>query len=247
MLRSIKALQGYTVTATDGQAAQVADFYFDDKAWVIRYLVADLNSEPTSRQALISPVALGQPDWEQRVFPISLTRQQVTQSPDTALDQPITQQYEASLHEYYQWPVYWMGDGIAPPSAVETPPEIYSPEEVAVPAATPPPDPHLRRVGTVIGYALQAKDGETGRVQDFIVNDETWAIGYMVVELSSGLTGHRQVLISPNWVESISLAEAKVYIDLRRETIENSPEYDPAELVNQDYEAKLYDYYGRPQ
>lgn len=232
MLRSIKALQGYTMAAMDGHVGQVADFYLDDKDWVIRYLATDLDSEPTNRQVLISPVALGQPDWEQRVFPISLTRQQVAQSPQVALDQPITQQYEASLHEYYQWPVYWMGDGIAPPPAVEVPPEIYSPEEGTAPAATLPPDPHLRRVGTVIGYALQAKDGEIGQVQDFIVNDETWAIGYMVVDLPSGLTGHRQVLISPNWVESISLAEAKIHIDLRHETIENSPEYDPAELVN---------------
>jgi len=248
MLRSIKALREYAITATDGTVGQVADFYLDAKAWVIRYLVADLNEGLISRQALISPVALGQPDWEERVFPIRLNREQVAQSPAITLDQPLTQQDEASLHEYYQWPVYWMGEGFAPPPAVDVPPEVYSTEEAAAPPpATLPPDPHLHRIEQVIGYTLQAKDGETGRVKDFIVNDETWAIGYMVVDLPDGLTSHRQVLLSPHWVERVSLAEAKVTIDLHRETIQNSPAYDPAEPVNQDYEAKLYDYYGRPQ
>ena len=38
-----------------------------------------------------------------------------------------------------------------------------------------------------------------------------------------------------------------VEIDLKKETIENSPEYDPESPVNRDYEKVLYDYYGRPR
>jgi hypothetical protein len=175
-----------------------------------------------------------------------LSRAQVAQSPSIETNKPISRQQEASLHEYYNWPVYWMGEGSLPPPVVEASPEVYSTDEAVAAEVVTSHDHYLRRIREVMGYSLKAKDGEIGRVEDFIVNDETWAIGYMVVEIPSGLA-HRKVLVSPNWVEKISLAEAKVYIDLRSETIKNSPEYDPAEPVNQDYETRLYDYYGRPQ
>jgi sporulation protein YlmC with PRC-barrel domain len=31
----------------------------------------------------------------------------------------------------------------------------------------------------VSGYHIQAKDGEIGHVEDFIIDDETWAIRYL--------------------------------------------------------------------
>ena len=41
MLRSMKDLEGYAIDAIDGTIGHVKDFYFDDEAWVIRYLVVD--------------------------------------------------------------------------------------------------------------------------------------------------------------------------------------------------------------
>lgn len=41
MLRSMKGLEDYAIRATDGTISHVKDFYFDDEAWVIRYLVVD--------------------------------------------------------------------------------------------------------------------------------------------------------------------------------------------------------------
>ena len=39
MLRSSKDLEGYTVTATDGEVGSVVNFLLDDEHWVVRYLV----------------------------------------------------------------------------------------------------------------------------------------------------------------------------------------------------------------
>jgi hypothetical protein len=44
----------------------------------------------------------------------------------------------------------------------------------------------------------------------------------------------------------VSWSESKVHVVLSRETIKNSPEFDPTVPVNREYEARLYDYYGRP-
>jgi len=68
MLRSEKQLEGLTIGATDGTIGKVKDFYFDDEAWVIRYMVADTSKWLGGRDVLISPYSLGQPDWDGRAL-----------------------------------------------------------------------------------------------------------------------------------------------------------------------------------
>ena len=53
MLRSLKDLEDYTIRATDGKIGHVKDFYFDDAAWAIRYLIVDTGTWLSSRKVLI--------------------------------------------------------------------------------------------------------------------------------------------------------------------------------------------------
>jgi len=62
MLRSMNDLEDCAIRATDGIVGHVKDFYFDDKAWVIRYLVVDTGPWLLSRKVLISPIAIGSPN-----------------------------------------------------------------------------------------------------------------------------------------------------------------------------------------
>ena len=41
MLYRAKTLQGYQLHSRDGEIGEVREFYFDDRHWTIRYLVAD--------------------------------------------------------------------------------------------------------------------------------------------------------------------------------------------------------------
>lgn len=58
MLHSLKDLEGYTIGATDGEVGHVKDFYFDDHAWAVRYLVVETGDWLKSRKVLISPHAI---------------------------------------------------------------------------------------------------------------------------------------------------------------------------------------------
>jgi len=82
MLRSLNDLEGYDIRATDGLVGHVKDFFFDDETWVVRYLVVEAGSWLSSRMVLISPIAIGQPNWTDKVLPVSITREQVKNSPD---------------------------------------------------------------------------------------------------------------------------------------------------------------------
>jgi hypothetical protein len=237
MLRSVKELRGYAIQAVDGQVGKVDGFFFDDLTWTIRYLVADTGGWLFNRLVLLSTISLGQPEWEERVFPVRLTREQVENSPPVTVDRPVSRQMEEKLARYYGWPRYWTGATATVVS--EAVAELEKEDLIQS-------DPHLRGTREVIGYHIRATDGEIGRVEDFIVEDSSWVLRYLVVSTRDLLPG-RSVLVAPKWVDSVSWAERSVYVDLARKTIKNSPEFDPAAPVNRTYELRLYDYYGRPK
>ena len=106
-------------------------------------------------------------------------------------------------------------------------------------------DVHLRSAQEVRGYHIQGSDEAIGHVEDFIVDDETWEVRYLVIDTSNWWFG-KKVLVAPHWASRISWEERKVYVDLSRQAIKNSPEWNATAAVNREYEARLYDYYGRP-
>jgi len=58
MLSKAKTLKGYKMQSLDGEIGKVKEFYFDDRHWTIRYLVAETGNWLVDRQVLISPYAL---------------------------------------------------------------------------------------------------------------------------------------------------------------------------------------------
>ena len=105
-------------------------------------------------------------------------------------------------------------------------------------------DRHLRSTHAVSGYHLQALDGEIGHVEDFIIDDETWAIRYLVVGTRNWWPG-KKVLVSPQWIERVSWNDSKVFVNLDRETIKQLPEYTEESLLNRNYEIGLHRHYNR--
>lgn len=249
MLRSVKELHGYKILARDGEMGKVHEFLFDDEFWTIRYLVADTGSWLQQKLVLISPIALQQPDWSGRKFPVTLTKEQVENSPDIDKDKPVSRQHEIRLNRYYRWPLYWTGGGLSAAGTPGMPPPLVEDEEMAEieqEDIEDAKDKHLRSTKEVMNYHIHARDGEIGHVEDFIVDDENWLIRYLVVDTKNWLPG-RKVLVSVEWSERIDWAGALVHVDLTREQIKQSPEFDPSKPVNREYEKQLYDFYGRPK
>jgi hypothetical protein len=256
----MKDLQDYAILATDGNIGHVKDFFFDDAAWVIRYLVVDTGSWLSSRKVLISPVAIGTPDWTNRVLPVSITQVQVKNSPDIDTERPVSRQHEMGYLSYYGYQNYWGGDGlwgaVPYPSMMglgytDTPEKRDTQDEAtkamarAEAAQHRDEDPHLRSCTEVIGYHIQATDGELGHVQGMLVDDETWAIRYLVVDTSNWWLGHR-VLIAPQWIKQVSWSNTTVTIDLDRKQIQDAPQHDPAAGLERTQEASVFQHYGRP-
>jgi uncharacterized protein YrrD len=249
MLRSIDDFIGYHIQAQDGDIGKVDNFYFDDREWTIRYLIADTGSWLPGRQVLISPASLGQPEPGSDKFPINLTRDQIQNSPHIDQDKPVSRQHETDLAQYYGWPAYWTATasvGDQPYWLIPPVPPVSGQSQTQTLQAEPTTtnDPHLRSVAEVTTYFLHAADGEMGHAEDFIVETESWIIRYLVVNTGTWLP-RKKVLIAPQWIEKISWANALIYVSLTCQEIKLSPEFDPTAPVNRKYEETLYDYYGR--
>ncbi|MBP2667359.1 MAG: PRC-barrel domain protein [Firmicutes bacterium] len=107
-----------------------------------------------------------------------------------------------------------------------------------------PWNPSLRSTSEVSGYNIQASDGELGHVDDFIIDDATWEIRYLVIDTVNWWPV-KKVLISPRWIERVSWDQKKVVINLSREAIKQTPEYTEESLMTRDYEIELHRHYNR--
>ncbi|MGC4069032.1 MAG: PRC-barrel domain-containing protein [Polyangiaceae bacterium] len=243
MLRSIKEIEDHTVTAVDGDIGEVRDFYFDDALWTIRYLVVDTAGYiGAAREVLISPISFREIDWISRRFRLGLTRDKVQRGPSVELHKPVSRQFEREFHRYYDWPVYWGLGGVWGAGAY---PGTLAAEQFSEQDEPGKGDPHLRSVREVSGYHIKGMDADIGHVEDFIVDERSWTIRYLVVDTSNWWFG-KSVLVSPRWIGQISWPERSVHVSLPREIIKKSPEWKRGEPIDRAYETRLYTHYGWP-
>jgi uncharacterized protein YrrD len=261
MLHSMSELENYSIGATDGHVGHVEDFYFDDDAWVIRYLVVKTGAWLAGRKVLISPIAVGKPNCTERLLPVAITKAQVKNSPDIDTDEPVSRQHEQNYIGHYGYPDYWgstgmWGGGYYPgdllalsgQSRTQTEHRIAQAQAKARAGVAARPkgneDPQLRSCKAVIGHRIESTDGEIGHVSGLLVDEQTWAIRYMVVNTSNWWLGH-QVLIAPQWINDFHWAEQLVSVHLSQQEVKTSPPFTSTRELNRAHEADLYEHYGR--
>lgn len=248
MLRSTQTITGFEIGATDGVIGTVDRALFDDARWAIRYLVTDTGDWLSGRKVLISPRSIWAIDGTNQVVRVGLTRDQVANGPSIDVDKPVARQHEIAYSQYYGHAPYWGGPLLWGTSGAPIAPPIPEPGSRAVPARVEQPgdaaDEHLRASNEVAGYYVAATDGDIGHVEDFLFDDETWAIHYLVIDTRNWLPGKR-VLVSPEWFEEIDWSERKVIATVSRAAIKHSPEYNAAS-VEREYEEALHRHYRKP-
>ena len=103
-LRSIAAIIGYHIQATDGTIGHVDDLLVDDVSWDIRYIVVDTRNWWPGEKILISPCAVQEIEWTGKRMTLDVARQQVKDSPRYDPSKTVDHVYEEQLHAYYGWP-----------------------------------------------------------------------------------------------------------------------------------------------
>jgi hypothetical protein len=246
MLRCLKDLGRYTVSATDGEIGRVVDFLLDDQRWAIRYLVVDTGGgflEMNGERVLISPIAFGDADWLSQRFHLALTKDKIAHSPGVDLHKPVSRQHEREYSRYYGYPYYWGYTGMW--GLGSYPGFLYASDVPTEEDKEPAGDAHLRSAHEVRGYHIQGTDAAIGHLEDFIVDDETWEIRYLAVDTRDWWFG-KKVLVAPSWTSSVDWGARRIHVEMTRQEIKDSPPWEADAPINREYETRLYDYHGRP-
>ncbi len=102
----------------------------------------------------------------------------------------------------------------------------------------------MLRVGAALeGYAIKAEDGEIGTVSDFLFDDRTWKVRWMVVDTGHWLTG-RKVLVHPSAIGQPDHELRQLEVRLSKAQVEGSPDIRQDEPVSLQMERDMYGYYG---
>jgi hypothetical protein len=242
MLRRLQEINGYTLRATDGEIGRTQDFYFDDQHWVVRYMVVSTGTW-LGREVLIAPQAITQVSWDDQAISLSLNKGQVERSPAVDLHTPVSRQYETDYFSYFGYAPYWLA---------AAPPGIYADETLAAQRAAasastavdvqPTVESHLRSANDTKGYHIQARDGEIGHVDDFLVDDRTWAVRFIEVDTSNWIGG-ASVLVPRHALGAVKWPEQLLSVTLTRAQVQGSPRSDGPDFPA-DYERQLHAYYG---
>ncbi|MEO7135816.1 MAG: PRC-barrel domain-containing protein [Vicinamibacterales bacterium] len=239
------------ILARDGEIGSVDECYFDDEHWAVRYLVVDTGKWLPGRQVLISPISVEQGNWTDRTLTVRLTRDEVARSPDIDTHQPVSRQHEATYARYYSQPYYWGSSSLwGPalyPSALAEQQMAQMDEDLQAERdrALEQGDDRLRRTKEVSGYHIEATDGEIGHVSDFLMDEESWAIRYFVVNTSAWWFGQK-VLVARSWVGELSWLDRKVRIDMTRDEVKAAPPYDELAQLDRQWEEGFYTHFKRP-
>lgn len=245
MLRSLKEFEQYTLRASDGDVGSVVDFLVDDEHWTIRYLVAETGGFLGGAKVLISPISFGLAEHGVRCFNLNLTREKVQRSPGINTTQPISRQQEREYYYYYDYPYYW---GYSDLWGMGAYPALLAAGKWNESPPAPGEDPanvHLRSASDLRGYHILGSDASIGHVEDFIIDSESWEIRYLVVDTSNWWIG-KKVLVAPRWAASVDGLDRTVSVALSRQAIKDCPEWLPTLELSREYEAQMYNHYGRP-
>jgi PRC-barrel domain len=275
MLFRSSEIIGHRIVARDGEVGRLTDLLFDETDWTIRWASVHAGTWLGRRRVLVPVSAFEHVDRAGGHLTVALTRRQIEDSPQHRPHEPLSRRREAELLEHYGWDPYWTGrlasmghmlTGGIPTrgsTGILFPPDLdrrtandrlpaaaeaagNKPGTSGLPANDGADDEeHLRSLEEVRGYHVRALDDDVGQIEDFLVDEDTQAIRYAVVDTRAPPPG-RKVLISPHWLGDIHWNGRHVHVELSRRQIETSPEYKSGQEIDREYEERLHAHIGEP-
>lgn len=245
MLHRLDKLVGFDVFAEDEKLGEIHDIYFEDSGWKAKYAIVQSGERLLGERFIIAMEVLGETYWESGRVDADISKEEIENRPKVSFAEPVSREELSKIHQHYQWtPIRPTG------GATQSP--VFGPYPILPPTADiaerkklqEEGEANLRSVEEVEGYEIECEDDCIGSVQGFFANED-WTIRYLLVDIGRWIS-KKKVLVAPDWVSQIDWFEGEITIDLTKDQIRNSPQYDSSEPPSREYEIALYDFYHQP-
>ena len=101
----------------------------------------------------------------------------------------------------------------------------------------------LHDLETLIGSSVTATDGETGVVRNFLFDDQSWTVRYLVVDVSNWLK-RQPVVLAIAAVERPDWGRKTFDVRLTKDQMRNSPDVDTEKPVSRQQEIAMKEHFG---
>jgi hypothetical protein len=233
MQRNINSLIGYRMEASDGEIGNIIEFYFDDETWFIRYMILKTGVWLSGRKILISTDSLKNTSWTTGLFSVNISKKQIVDSPDIDTDKPVYRSQEIELYAHYEWESDWGNQFYEGGSMGKSNPvpvldrEILSPAEKANIRSND--HLHLRRTAKSLNFQIHSIDGALGRLVDFVMDDQTWQILFLVAK-THDLPAPKKILIAIEHILKVEWDQNNIFLDLTLAYFECSKLYEESDF-----------------
>jgi hypothetical protein len=196
MLEFASAFRSYALEANDGEIGAIVDFLFDGRTSAVRWLVVHTGDWLRNRKIWLHPAVIGKADNDRCELSVNQTK--------------------AQLQAMFSF-------GANPLASQTQPLVVFAPEsETAIDLVDD--DRYLHSVDAITRFHVVGSDGAIGKVEDLLIDEESWSFPYIVVETDTWWSGNH-VLISHRAMKEISRAERQIRADLNRQLIKASPSW----------------------
>ena len=208
MLIGANDLTTYRLHARDGELGRLHDVSFDEISYQVRHLIVDTGGW-LARRIPMHPLAIQRWNHQTRSIELTVTRSQVKNSPTIDADQPLSHRQAEQYYRYFGWPAYWpsLARGFTGAPAR---------------AESGHCDPHLHSVCGLLGWQVQARDDQAGRVDDVLLDAATWTLRQVAVDVPTCWLS-KQALISVEWIKGIDWSRRLLLLDLDLDHLDRAP------------------------
>jgi sporulation protein YlmC with PRC-barrel domain len=250
MKLSLKEILGYGVETHEHVTGKVIDFLLDDEYWSVRYADAELGFKFSDRRILIPQTFLKRTKWASQNFKVQLSKEGLETCPKLEAHLPVSRKYEEELNKHYRISNYWvrnykdLKNGFdkmrhfeLPDQEFKAAPKLIREKDV---------DTNLRSFNEILGYDILTSDGNVGCIDDLLIESDDWSVISIIVAANKWEPWSKKVIIASTWIEEVSYIDKQIKISLRTKEVENAPEYNTLEPINEVLEKRYYNYLGKP-
>jgi uncharacterized protein YrrD len=102
----------------------------------------------------------------------------------------------------------------------------------------------LHDLKTLTGSSVIATDGEIGTVRNFLFDDISWTIHYLVVDVGTWFK-RRDVVLPIAAVDPPDWTQKTFHVHLTKEQVGNSPDVDTEKPVSRQQAIAMEEYWGK--
>jgi hypothetical protein len=248
MLHRARCLRRFQVAAIDRTIGTIADVLFDTRWWCIRYFLVATGRWVPCRSVLISPISVDRMDWAARCIALALTHEQVRHSPRVQIDCELARADEIANAQHFAHRPYWEGGALwgtgADPAALRSRTGARAGARAPVDRTVSLPDVPVRSARDLDGFRVACAARPLGYIADFLVEESSWAIRYLVVTRTCRLG--RPVLIPPGWISQVDATTRAITTDIDDRLVRRAPRFVARAAIDRRWEAAYYAHFGRP-